>query len=61
VDGTTVGQLTTNSSGAGTLSASDLTQTIAASSVVTVLDSTGATVLQGTFATASGSHGWRQG
>jgi hypothetical protein len=59
VDGTTIGQLTTDSSGAGQLSATDLTQTISAGSLVTVLDSTGATVLQGTFAAASGSHGGR--
>ena len=48
-----------DASGDGRLSVSALTQTIKAGSVVTVLDSTGATVLQGTFATVTGGHGGR--
>jgi hypothetical protein len=59
VDGTAVGSLTTDANGRGKLTLSDLSATIAAGSVVTVLDSSGATVLQGTFATPSnsGCHG----
>jgi hypothetical protein len=49
LDGTTVGQITTDDNGNGALSLSNLSMTVAASSVVTVLDSQGTTVLQGTF------------
>jgi hypothetical protein len=49
VDGTTVGQITTDDHGSGALSLSNVSMTIAANSVVTVLDSQGTTVLQGTF------------
>jgi ribosomal protein L13 len=50
VNGTMVGQLTTNSRGSGRLSESNITPTVSAGSTVTVLDSAGATVLSGTFA-----------
>ena len=49
VDGTTVGQITTDDNGSGTLSLSNLSLTAAANSVVTVLDSQGTIVLQGVF------------
>jgi hypothetical protein len=56
VGGTTVGQVTTDASGKGSVSLSNLTATVAAGSVVTVLDPTGVTVLTGTLATRSGHH-----
>jgi hypothetical protein len=54
VDGTTIGQVTTDTNGTGHVKLTNLTATIAAGSVVTVLDPTGATVLQGTLAAATG-------
>jgi hypothetical protein len=48
--GTTVGTVTTNANGRGVLSVSNLATPPAAGSVLTVLDSGGATVLQGSFA-----------
>jgi hypothetical protein len=53
VDGTTIGQITTDSHGQGQLQLSNLTATIAAGTVITVLDANDATVLQGTFAVES--------
>jgi hypothetical protein len=47
--GKTVGTVTTNAFGAGHLSVSDLSTPPTAGSALTVLDSTGATVLQGSF------------
>jgi hypothetical protein len=56
VGSTAVGQLTTDANGDGSVTLSDVTTTVAAGSVITVVDSTGATVLTGTFAATSG-HG----
>jgi hypothetical protein len=53
LDGTTVGTVTTNANGAGHLSTSSLSTPPAAGSVLTVLDSSGTTVLQGSFAAPS--------
>jgi hypothetical protein len=50
IDGTTVGTLTTDANGAGRASFSNLTATISARSLLTVLDPSGSTVLTGTFA-----------
>jgi hypothetical protein len=49
LDGTTVGTVTTNASGSGHLSVSNLSTPPKAGSTLTVLDSTGATILQGSF------------
>lgn len=55
LDGTKVGTFTTDSKGAGSTKIAGLTNTITAgTSVVTILDSTGATVLTGTLNTATG-------
>jgi hypothetical protein len=51
---TTVGQITTDANGSGKLSVSNLTATIAAGTILTVLDANGTTVLTGTF--AAGGH-----
>ena len=59
LDGTAVGQITTDETGSGNLALSNLTNTVAAGSVVTVLDSSGNVVLTGTFAGATVSHGGR--
>ncbi len=56
IDGTTVGQVTTDANGAGRVSLTTLTAAVAAGSVVTVVAASGATVLTGTFAAAP-SHG----
>jgi hypothetical protein len=48
--GSTIGTVTTDANGRGQLSLSNLSTPPAAGSVLTVLDSTGATVLQGSFA-----------
>jgi hypothetical protein len=61
VGGTTLGTLTTNANGSGHLSLSDITASIASGTTVTVLDSTGATVLSGTFADAVTHHHDRGG
>jgi hypothetical protein len=53
---TTVGQITTDPNGSGTLSVSNLTAIVAAGSVVTILDPTGATILQGALASGSAHH-----
>jgi hypothetical protein len=53
IDGTTVGTLTTDANGAGRASFSNLTATVSAGSLLTVLDPSGATVLTGTFATST--------
>jgi hypothetical protein len=50
LDGTTAGTVTTNASGSGHLSVSDLSTPPQAGSTLTVLDSTGATIPQGSFA-----------
>ena len=60
VDGTTVGQIVTNAGGHGKLSLDSLAASISAGSVITVQDSSGATVLQGTFAAAERLHGRRR-
>jgi hypothetical protein len=52
LDGTTVGTVTTDANGLGQLSLSNLSTPPAAGSVLSVLDSTGATVLQGSFTSA---------
>jgi hypothetical protein len=52
IDGTTVGTLTTDANGAGRTSFLNLTATVSAGSVLTVLDPSGATVLSGTFSTS---------
>jgi hypothetical protein len=49
IGSTSIGTFTTDATGAGTLSASNLTTTVAPGSVVTVQDPSGATVLQGTL------------
>jgi hypothetical protein len=68
---TTLGTITTDSSGSGTLSVSDLSPALASGAVITVVDanqntvltgtladaSQGTTVLQGTSSTQSASHG----
>jgi hypothetical protein len=53
VGGSSIGTITTDSTGAGSLTLSDLTTTIAASSVLTVVDASNNTVLTGTFAIAA--------
>jgi hypothetical protein len=57
VDGTTIGQITTDSTGQGQLQLSNLTATISAGTVITVLGANDTTVLQGTFAVESGYSG----
>jgi hypothetical protein len=54
IDGTTVGQITTDANGAGKVTLSNLTTAVAAGTVISVLDSTGATVLSGTFTSGGG-------
>src|SRR5205807_1561820 len=53
VDGTGVGQVTTDTSGNGNVTVSNLTASIAAGTTVSILDSTGASVLSGTLAAGS--------
>jgi hypothetical protein len=53
---TAVGQITTDANGSGKLSVSNLTATVSAGTVLTVVDSSGTTVLTGTFGAAS--HPW---
>ncbi len=60
IDGATVGQIVTGDDGHGKLSLDNLTSSITAGSVITVQDSTGATVLQVTFAAATRLHGRRR-
>jgi hypothetical protein len=56
VNGTTVGQFSTDANGRGRLSESVLSSTAAAGSTITVLDPSGTTVLKGTFAADTGDH-----
>ena len=58
VNGTTADQLYTDAYGDGWLSVSNAPATIASSSTLMVLDSTGATVLSGTFAASADSEGF---
>lgn len=58
VGGTTVGQVNTDADGDGWLAMSNVSPTVASGTVLTVLDSTGTTVLQGTFATDTGYGGF---
>jgi hypothetical protein len=53
VGGSSIGTIMTDSTGAGSLTLSDLTTTIAAGSVLTVVDANNNTVLQGTFTVAA--------
>ena len=60
VDGTAVGQVSTDTSGNGSVTLSNLTAAIAAGSVVTVVDTSttpSTTVLTGTLAASDGCHG----
>jgi hypothetical protein len=60
VDGTTIGSVATDTSGNGKLTVSNLTASIAAGTTITIVDSTGATVLTGTFGSGSPTaHPWR--
>jgi hypothetical protein len=66
VGGTSIGTFTTDANGAGELELKDLTTTIAAGSVLTVVDASNNTVLTGTFAAGEGDHegdegGWGGG
>jgi hypothetical protein len=54
IGGTTVGQITTDANGKGRVTFTNLTATVAAGTAITVLDSTGATVLSGTFVAGGG-------
>jgi hypothetical protein len=54
VNGTTVGQFSTDANGRGRLSESVLSTTVASGSTITVLDSSGTTLLKGTFAADTG-------
>jgi hypothetical protein len=58
IGGTTVGQVNTDADGDGFLSESNVSPTVASGTVLTILDSSGATVLKGTFATATGHEGF---
>jgi hypothetical protein len=59
VNSTTVGQLSTDANGRGRLSESVLSTAAASGSTITVLDPSGTTVLQGTFAAdTGGDHGF---
>ena len=59
VNGTTLGQFSTDANGRGQLSESVLASTAASGSTITVLDSSGTTVLRGTFAADTGDdHGF---
>jgi hypothetical protein len=53
VGGSSIGTFTTDSTGAGSLELKDITTTIAAGSVLTVVDANNNTVLTGTFAVAA--------
>jgi hypothetical protein len=55
---TTVGQITTDSSGNGKLTVSNLAASIAAGTTISIVDSGGASVLTGTFGMGSGAP-WR--
>jgi hypothetical protein len=57
VNGTSVGQIHTDASGNATLSLSNISPSVTAGSAISVLDSTGATALQGTFASTECSSG----
>jgi hypothetical protein len=54
IGGTTVGPISTDADGDGRLSSSNLSLTVSSGSVLTVLNSSGMIVLQGTFATNTG-------
>jgi hypothetical protein len=56
VNGTTVGQFSTDANGRGRLSESVLSSTAASGSTITVLDPSGTTVLNGTFAADTRDH-----
>jgi hypothetical protein len=56
VNGTTVGQFSTDANGRGRLSESVLASTAASGSTITVLDPSGMTVLNGTFAADNGDN-----
>jgi hypothetical protein len=58
IGGTTVGTINTDASGRGWLSLSNPSATVSSGSVLTVLDSSQATVLQGTFAADTAYVGW---
>lgn len=58
VGGTTVGQITTDADGDGRLSLANLSTTITSGTSITVLNSSGTTVLQGTFAADTSDHGF---
>jgi hypothetical protein len=58
IGGTTVGQISTDADGDARLSSSNLSTTVTSGSVLTVLNSSGTTVLQGTFATDTGHEGF---
>jgi hypothetical protein len=55
LNGNTIGTVTTNANGRGQLSQTNLATPPTAGSIVTVLDSTGATILQGTLAAGESS------
>jgi hypothetical protein len=55
IDGATIGQVTTDANGDGSVSLTDLTASVASGSVVTVVDA-GTTALQGTLGTGDGCH-----
>lgn len=57
INGTTVGQITTDASGNAKLSLSNISPSVTTGSVISVLDSTGTTALQGTFASNGCSSG----
>jgi hypothetical protein len=58
IGGTTVGSLNTDANGRGFVSTSNPSATISSGTVLTVLDSTSATALPGTFAADTGWDGW---
>jgi hypothetical protein len=57
VGGSSIGTFTTDSTGAGSLTLNNLTTTISAGSVLTVVDASNNTVLTGTFAASTGDGG----
>jgi hypothetical protein len=57
IDNTTVGQVTTDASGQAEFHAAGGTLTVNAGSAISVADTTGTAILQGTFAAASCGHG----
>jgi hypothetical protein len=60
IGGTTVGTINTDAKGRGWLSLSNPSATVSSATVLTILDSSQATVLQGTFAADTYYFGWRQ-